>query len=217
MEFNLISRLKSKEKLLDLIHNSDVYELFLMKLLNQTSFFNELEHILKEEQSNGNDDFKEFDNKGNLLRTFEAILLTSHKIIEPIINTKGVPKEYQDFIRNKIKKVYKVSLKKKNKKGKENIIIFNIFPIKEFKFENAKTQILMNSNDFWETNYREYLKEIDKNNIKNLYVVSLNSNYKSENTFYVRKIVENKKIVDKIEFVHKFEKEKFPFESYTYK
>jgi hypothetical protein len=45
----------------------------------------------------------------------------------------------------------------------------------------------MNSNDFWAVNYKNYLKEIDRNNIKNLYVVSLNSNYRSENSFYVRK------------------------------
>jgi hypothetical protein len=123
---------------MNLIHQSDIYELFLMKLLNQTSFFYKLEHIVKEEQNNGNDDFKEFDNEDNLLRTFEARLLTSHNIIDPIMKKGGVPEEYQYFIKNKIKEVYNFSLKSKNKKGKENVIIFNIFPIKEFKFEGQQ-------------------------------------------------------------------------------
>ena len=127
IEYDFISKLKSRKQFRALVHDSDIYENFLMDILNNSNLFNRLEHIPKDKQNDGEDDFKELNEKGKIIKTYEATMLTSSKIVKSIIYNNGIPKEYIDFIRSEIVKVYIERLNKKKKK--ENIIIFNIYPI----------------------------------------------------------------------------------------
>lgn len=213
IEYDFISKLKSRKKFKDLIHNSDIYEKFLMDILNNSNFFKRLEHIPKDKQNDGEDDFKELNGEGKIIKTYEATLLTSSKIVESIFYNNGIPKEYINFIRSEIVKVYLNRLNKK--KEKENIIIFNIYPIKENKIRESVFEIILNANDMWIQNYKKFLRENIDNKIKNLFIVSLNTNYRSKNNFYVKQILNDGEIVNKITFVDEFDLEKLPFQSYS--
>ena len=184
-----------------------------MDILNNSNLFNRLEHIPKDKQNDGEDDFKELNEKGKIIKTYEATLLTSSKIVKSIIYNNGIPKEYIDFIRSEIVKVYIERLNKKKKK--ENIIIFNIYPIKENKNRESVFEIILNANDMWVRNYKKFSRKNKNNKIKNLYIVSLNTNYISKNNFYVKQVLNEGKIVNKIDFVDKFDLEKLPFQSYN--
>jgi hypothetical protein len=67
----------------------------------------------------------------------------------------------------------------------------------------------------WVQNYKRFSRENKDNNIKNISIVSLNTNYKRKNNLYIKKILNDGEIVNKMVFVDEFDSEKLPFQSYT--
>lgn len=214
---------------------TDEYEEFLYNLLKKSSFFSKLERI--EVQNNKEDDYRELNNEGQIINTYEATLLANRLIMKNIsIEGNSFPAwKLQRFIDDTIKE-FKNALERKinkNNGNNRNIIIFNLLPI-EIKYEPHEeiiTDIFLKKNNFKKEKFKDEktkdkdiwyraLENIKCNNpelLKNkekIYIVTFNAGREKSN-FYIKKLFLEKEqhvFNEQIEFINNYKESIYPFE-----
>lgn len=172
-----------------------------MSILNKSEVFKyRINHVDKEEQNDGQGDYKEVKSDNS----YEATLLLNSKIVEEVIKNEKFlgTVNFIKWINNKIENEFRQALKRKH--DKENIIIFNIFPQVAPKFRESLTDKFMP--DSWDY----IINEIEKSNPKlleekELIMVSFNI----DNSFYVKRLLSNNKFG--IKYITDYSKNIFPF------
>lgn len=166
------------------------YENFLKDLLNRSKYFPQDIEIIKD-QSNSEYDYY----SKSINQSFEATLLANNKLIQEIIKNPDVwyTQEFSSWIIGEAKKDIIQSLDRK--KNKNNIIIFNIFPMGLNRLQVGTFDKF--ALDDWDLLMIEIKSEnSDLVSNKNIYLVS----YNFDDTFLLKQLNPDKFLNENIPF-----------------